>query len=120
VAFQIESSEAQKALMEIGKARKKMHRRAKQLTKMHQMMMQQQHDNSSSPDDRSHHQKSSESISSPSVHLKKKLTLNKTPKHTQHSPSKSHKDNMTHPDHTEMDAFNGMIKEYVKQQFVAS
>ena len=45
------------------------------------------------------------------MHLKKKLTINKTPKH--HSPSKSHKE--THPDHTEMDAFNGMIKEYNKQ-----
>jgi hypothetical protein len=98
--------------MDIGKARKKMHKRAKQLTKMHQMMHHGQ-DNSSSPDDRSlhHHQKSSESISSPSVHLKKKLTLGKTPKH--HSPTKSHKE--THPDHTEMDAFNGMIKEYNKQ-----
>jgi hypothetical protein len=53
VAFQIESSDGQKALMDISKARKKLHKRAKQLQRMQQMMQHQEH--SSSPDGSQHH-----------------------------------------------------------------
>ncbi len=60
-----------------------------------------------------HHNKSSDSISSPSVHLKRKLTTTshqqRTPKHP--SPNKP----PTQPDHGERDAFNGLVREYNRQ-----